>query len=89
MVNLGLSRVDDTVAAKHPAPVQPSACRCSFGGSFRTPSSGTCWWPWIGTARRAPAGAQKTWGQKLLEHSPQGLLSSGLHSCLTPALLTP
>ncbi|XP_057577245.1 transmembrane protein 141 isoform X2 [Hippopotamus amphibius kiboko] len=90
MVNLGLSRVDDAVANKHPqvapgrlpavlgarqvwralrlcpggplaspvdeladgdhgswqAQVRPSACRCSFGRSFRTPFSGTCWWPW-------------------------------------------
>ncbi|XP_045878952.1 transmembrane protein 141 [Meles meles] len=43
----------------------------------------------IGTARRAPAGAQKTWGRKFLEHSPQGLLTSGLPSALTQALLTP
>ncbi|XP_044938685.1 transmembrane protein 141 isoform X7 [Mustela putorius furo] len=46
MVNLGLSRVDDAVAAKHPAPAPPSACRCSSGGSSCTPSSGMCWWPW-------------------------------------------
>lgn len=31
------------------APVGPSACRCSFGGSSRTPCSGTCWWPWVST----------------------------------------
>ncbi|XP_059782059.1 transmembrane protein 141 isoform X1 [Balaenoptera ricei] len=77
MVNLGLSRVDDAVASKHPEPVRPSACRCSFRGSFRTPFSGTCWWPWIGTARRAPARAQKTWGRRVLEHSPQHLCTRG------------
>ncbi|XP_069330925.1 transmembrane protein 141 isoform X3 [Eulemur rufifrons] len=49
MVNLGLSRVDDAVAAKHPAPVRPSACRCSSRRGVRTLSSGACWWPWVRT----------------------------------------
>ncbi|XP_019496033.1 PREDICTED: transmembrane protein 141 isoform X4 [Hipposideros armiger] len=113
MVNLGLSRVDDAVAAKHPvgwvqvssgvetstsrwcqlsclqAPEQPWACRCSLRGSLSTPFSGTCWWPWISAAKRAPAKAQKTWGQRVLEHRPQCLHIPGQSSPLTLALPAP
>uniref|UniRef100_A0ABI8AK96 Transmembrane protein 141 n=1 Tax=Felis catus TaxID=9685 RepID=A0ABI8AK96_FELCA len=105
MVNLGLSRVDDAVAAKHPGLREYAACQSSafvkgiftfvtgtgatFGlqmflqRKFPYPfqwkvlvavdaaTSGSSWrrggspktWAQIGAARRAPAGAQKTWAK--------------------------
>ncbi|XP_031986772.1 transmembrane protein 141 isoform X6 [Corvus hawaiiensis] len=45
MVNLGVRRVEDDVAAKHPAAGPPSQCRSWRGRSCRTAISGACCWP--------------------------------------------
>ncbi|XP_058709519.1 transmembrane protein 141 isoform X2 [Poecile atricapillus] len=50
MVNLGVRRVEDDVAAKHPAAGPPSQCRSWRGRSCRTARSGACCWLRTGAA---------------------------------------